>query len=180
MVELNKESLKIWQDLDREPIRYDYGVKAGELIIDIGSYQREWSNEMIKRYGCKTECFEALDNRAAWKFDGTIEVGGAYYYTSSLLPPTGSVQCVDIAPYLQQEIAVLKMNIEGGEYELLSYIIEKGLHKNIRNLQVQFHEVEGLSFQLLYDGLAVELSKTHKLSWRYPFCWENWERKDIC
>jgi hypothetical protein len=179
MVGLNKESLKVWQDQNLEHLRYDYEIGPHQRIIDIGSYQYEWVRGMIHRckYVIMSECFEALDNRAAWKFDGHIEVGGAYYYTSSLLPPTGSVQCVDIAPYLQNEIAVLKMNIEGGEYELLSYIIEKGLHKNIRNLQVQFHEVEGLPYQLLYDGLAVELSKTHKLSWRYPFCWENWERK---
>lgn len=177
MVGLNKQSLKQWQDENLEHLRYEYDLKPGELVIDIGSYRREWSNEMILRYGVKAECFEALDNLAAWVFDGELQIGGAYYYSSSILPPTGWVKCVDIAPYLQREIAVCKINIEGGEYELLSHIIEKGLHKNIRNLQVQFHEVEGLAFQLIYDGIVAELSKTHKLSWRYPFCWENWELK---
>jgi hypothetical protein len=177
MISLNPDSLKQWQDENLEHLRYEYDVKPGELIIDIGSYHREWSNEMINRYGCVAECFDVLDNRGAWTHDTKIRMGGAYYYTSMHENGESWFDCVDIAPYLQKEIAVLKMNIEGGEYELLRYIIDCGIMKNIRNLQVQFHLVDGLYCDDLYELLRNILIKTHSLSWRYPFCWESWELK---
>jgi hypothetical protein len=40
---------------------------------------------------------------------------------------------------------------------------------------VQFHLIEQDN-DLVYGKLSERLSKTHKISWRYPFVWENWER----
>jgi hypothetical protein len=132
---------------------------------------------MVKRYGVAVECFEATDNRAAWVKDMRLKFGGQYYYTSMVEPGNTWYNAVDIAPYLQKETAVLKINIEGAEYVLLQYIISKGLHKNIRNLQVQFHLIEGQNCEELYSLIASALSETHELTWRYPFVWENWRRK---
>lgn len=176
-VSLNKDSLKQWQEQNLEHLRYEYDLKGGEKCLDIGSYQREWANEMIKRYMVTVECFDALDNKAAWLYNGKLAMGGAFYYTSMFAEKTDSeFWCVDIAEYLQQDIAVCKVNIEGGEYQLLKYIIDKGLIKNIDNLQVQFHLIEGKDCEKMYSELAEKLSETHKLTWRYPFCWENWKR----
>lgn len=179
MISLNSESLKTWQKLDLESKRYEYiDIKPGEKILDIGSYQREWSNMMIHKYGVTTECFDVLDNRGAWIKDCKMKMGGAYYYTSLYEPDNGQwFNLVDIAPFLQEEIAVMKINIEGSEYLLLQYIIAKNLQNNIRNLQVQFHQIEGQPYEQMYEGIASVLSETHELVWRYPYCWENWKRK---
>ena len=83
---------------------------------------------------------------------------------------------MDIAKYLQSEVALCKINIEGGEYELLQYIISKGLMKNIKNLQVQFHYIEGKDCEKMYSVIEGLLSLTHRQTWRFPFVWENWER----
>ncbi len=176
MVTIDPEILKIWQDENLEHLRYEYDLQPGEKCLDIGSYRREWADEMIKRYGVEVECFDALDNKAAWLFNGRLAMGGQYYYTSMYETTTTEYWCVDIAPYLQEEIAVLKMNIEGGEYKLLDYIIEKGLMSNVRNLQVQFHLIEGANSKREYELLAKRLSVTHECVWRYPFVWENWKR----
>jgi hypothetical protein len=85
-------------------------------------------------------------------------------------------RCVDIAPYINKEIALLKCNIEGGEYELLNYIIDNGLINRIDNIQVQFHYIEGQDCEKMYEELATKLSKTHSLTWRTAFVWENWKR----
>lgn len=178
MISLNPDSLKQWQEGDMELLRYAYDLYPEDTVLDIGSYQREWGKEIVKRYGCKVEYFDALDNRAAWLFDGEIEMGGAFYYTSMYAESKPfKFTCVDIAPYLQKEIALVKINIEGGEWELLKYILDRGLMGNIIDLQVQFHLIEGWNCQSLYDGLERELRRTHELSWRYPFCWESWQRK---
>jgi hypothetical protein len=159
----------------KEELRYEYDLKETDYVLDIGSYRMEFANEIIKRFGCKVECFDALDGKAAWIEDGMIMMGGAYLYTSMYNEDKQEVKCVDIAPYLK-DVALCKINIEGGEYLLLQYILSKGLQANVRNFQVQFHMVENLEWQKWYDDITKELSKTHKLTWRFPFVWENWER----
>lgn len=178
MVSLSEKYLKQWQDENLEHKRYEYDLNPDDNVLDIGSYRREFADEIHKRYGCHVECFDALDNRAAWTEDGIIELGGQYYYTSQFDPANKrTFRCVDIARYLDQEIALCKINIEGMEYELIQYIISSGLMKNIKYLQVQFHLIEGVNTEAKYKALAKQLSKTHSLTWQYPFVWESWQRK---
>lgn len=175
MVSLNKENLETWQQQDLEHLRYhSYKLNPTDYVIDIGSYRNEWGNEIKRLYGCKVEPFDALNNKAAWLFDGELTFGGAYYYSSIYEPGTTTYKCVDIAPYLNN-VSLVKINIEGGEYDLLDYILSKGLHKNIKYLQVQFHEVEGLDYLTRYEQIKTILQTTHKLQWCYPFVWESWE-----
>lgn len=178
MVSLDQKNLKIWQEENLEYKRYEYDLSPDDLVLDIGSYQNEFGNKIKEMYGCKIEAFDALDNRAAWTYDGALQMGGQYYYTSlyDKDTPQNEFKCVDIAPYLQREVGLVKINIEGGEYELLAYIISQGLIKNIRNLQVQFHLVDAVNLDNIYNTIAHQLSLTHKLEWRYPFVWESWTR----
>ena len=175
MVGIDDGYLKLWQDDGAEMMRYDYEIIPGELCLDLGSYRREWADEMIKRYGCQVECFDALDNRAAWIKEGELEMGGMYYYTSLY---NGGLKmkyrCVDISRFMGQEIAVMKINIEGMEYELLEWILKGNLIRNVRNLQVQFHILPG--YEEKYKSVSDKLKLTHQLTWRYPFVWENWKR----
>lgn len=179
MVSLNEISLKQWQDENLEHLRYEYeGILPGEQVLDIGSYRMEWGNEMIKRYGVKIESFDALDNKAAWTYNGRIRTGGAYYYTSMFDENiVNEYWCVDIAPYLEKEIAVCKINIEGGEYDLIKYILDRGLIKNIRNLQVQFHLIKGRNCEAMFNVLDREIKHTHDQIFDYHFCWTYWKRK---
>lgn len=172
-------ALKEWQEKDMEHLRYEYDLKTDDLVLDIGSYRREFADEIIRRYGCKVECFDALDNRAAWTHDGTLNMGGQYYYTSMFDDQSAQQQftCVDIRPFLQNEVALLKMNIEGGEYELLNFMINERCHEKVRNFQIQFHLVDGIDTEDYYSKIALFLGITHELTWRVPFVWENWRRK---
>lgn len=169
-----------WQSENLERLRYEYDLKPTDTVLDIGSYRMEWATEIIKRYGSRVVCFDALDNNAAWIFDGELEMGGQYYYTSMFdtgeLGQVRKVKCVDIARWLKDDIALMKVNIEGGEVDLLNYIISKGLMYKINYLQVQFHYVSGLDSEGLYQDIARKLSLTHSLQWREPFVWESWKR----
>lgn len=173
MVELGDQTE--WQEGNLEYLRYEYYLKPGDYVLDIGSYRREFADEIIKKFGCRVECFDALDDRAAWTHDGVLTMGGAFYYTSAFdTKGQRQVKCVDIAPFIKS-VSLCKINIEGMEYALLEYILDKGLIGEIKNLQVQFHLIEGTDCKGLYQRIANRLSETHKLTWRYPFVWENWE-----
>lgn len=165
----------LWNKDKAETLRYEYDINENSYVIDIGSYRREWAHEIEKRYGCIVECFEALDNRAAWKFDGELEFGGEFYYSSQLekVKPY-KYKCFDIARWIDKKVDLLKINIEGAEYELIGYLLEKDLIDRIENIQVQFHLVEGMECEKLYLQISEGLKKSHRISWRYPFVWENW------
>jgi FkbM family methyltransferase len=190
-VTLNEQSQDIWQSRGLEYLRYEYpDLLPDSIVIDLGAYRGEWAQAVHCRYGCKVVCVEPgpwandwqhgeVVNKLAATHNGTMQVGGAYYYTSAHEPATHEYDCFDINELLDQyrEIALLKMNVEGMEYELLPHVIDAGLHRHIRNLQVQFHLIEGRDSEREYDVIAEKLGETHQRSWYYRHCWENWRRK---
>ncbi len=92
-----------------------------------------------------------------------------------------TVQLKSIVDFIQentiQSVDLIKINIEGGEYELLEALIENNLIPVFKNIQVQFHDF------LLDDGkermisIQENLSKTHQITYQYEFVWENWQLK---
>lgn len=187
-VTLNQESLDFWQRENLERLRYEYDLKPDDVVIDLGAYRGEWASEIRARYGCCVIAVEPTDSidgwqcetikKAAWLFDGKLRVGGAYYYTSAFEPATHEYECFDVNCLLSRfdEIALLKINVEGSEYDLLEHIYKAGLMPRIRDLQVQFHLIEGEDSRMRYEVLSELLMETHTLAWQYFFCWENWRR----
>lgn len=187
-VTLHEDSLNIWQAQNLEHLRYEYDLKPDDVVIDLGAYRGEWASEIRARYGCCVIAVEPTDSidgypceyikKAAWLFDGKLRLGGAFYYTSAFEDQTHEYECFDVNSLLSRfdEITLLKINIEGSEYELLRHIIDAKLHKRIRNLQVQFHLIEDEPIEEMYGQIASKLRETHCLTFYYSFCWENWRR----
>jgi hypothetical protein len=74
------------------------------------------------------------------------------------------------------EIDLMKINIEGGEYDLLDRIVNTGVVKQIKNIQVQFHDFVPNAEKRM-PNIQEKLSLTHELTYQYLFVWENWKRK---
>lgn len=178
VVTLDEISLKEWQEKDLEHLRYEYPLTANDLVIDAGSYRGEFASEIKRRYGCRVEEYDPLNNVALWCYQGTIKTGGAYYYTSFYEQGGTEYPCVDVVEVFSHyaEIALMKINVEGCEYQLLKRMIEHGIISKVKYLQVQFHLIAGIDTDKLYESIKTELSKTHEIEWRYPFCWESWRR----
>lgn len=73
-------------------------------------------------------------------------------------------------------IDLLKINVEGSEYDIMKNIFDSNLTSKINNYQIQFHHLSSECDKLLYD-IREELSKTHKQDWNYEWVWENWSLK---
>jgi FkbM family methyltransferase len=101
---------------------------------------------------------------------------------SSVFRPSDArekIQLVDAVRFFEehdiQHINLMKINIEGGEYELLEHLLQTGFIKNIENIQVQFHQLtEGYAERM--SAIQKSLSQTHSLTYQYPMVWENWQR----
>jgi hypothetical protein len=187
-VTLNEENQAIWQSQNLEHLRYEYDLRPTDVVIDLGAYRGEWASEIRARYGCCVIAVEPTDSidgyecetikKAAWTFNGKLRFGGAYYYTSAFEEQTHEYDCFDVNSLLSRfdDIALLKMNIEGAEWPLLEHIYRSGCLKRIRDLQVQFHLIEGQDCVMRYEVISELLNETHLLTWQYPFVWENWRR----
>lgn len=194
IITLDAEGLVEWQSQNMEGKRYEYDLVDGDLVLDIGAYRGEFASLIASIYhGVKIICFEPTGHcpdfhnphivtvhKAASDFNGHIEMGGDYLYTSVFTKKgSRSFPSVDISNYCRdfKEISLCKINIEGGEYDLLYHMCITGMTPKIKNLQVQFHKVEGLDWEKRYETISKMLEPTHAIEWRVPFVWESWKRK---
>jgi FkbM family methyltransferase len=76
-----------------------------------------------------------------------------------------------------KDVDLMKINIEGGEYELLEHLIEAKLVVQIKNIQVQFHDFVPDAHKRM-TAIQRELERTHTVTYQSEFVWENWARVD--
>lgn len=184
----------VWHRDFNEEKRYQYQLDKSSVVVDIGAFDGEFAEKILHKFGCNVYIFEPTDaieqwahwygggrvqifRKAAWTYDGKLKMGGESFWVSTKEQYNFTeVDCVDIATHFPQSVVDLcKINIEGGEYELLLHMVENNMMPSIRNLQVQFHLIDGEGSELMYNTIEAVLRKTHKLSWRCPFVWESWE-----
>ena len=94
---------------------------------------------------------------------------------------TEEIEIIDIKKWFEnmniREVDLVKINIEGGEYELLERMIETGIIKMIDSLQVQFHEISVDSDRRM-KKIQQDLEETHFPTYQYKYVWENWKRNN--
>lgn len=198
--EHDKEIRRWYADGGDEKLRYDYDLNSDSLVLDIGGYKGQFASDIYARYNCRVLVFEPVKSFAEkiknrFKKNPMIEVfclalgsnrrqdvmflgddGSSVFRNSS---KKESIQFVDVAEFFAehniQDIDLMKINIEGGEYELLPRLFETGLISRIKQVQVQFHDLQPESEARMYE-ICRTLSKTHTPTYQYKFVWENWAR----
>ena len=184
---------------------YEAPLDASSVVFDAGAFLGDWAAKIAEKYdpnlylfepnpGCfpglherfsgnkKVRCFEyGLHNT-----DGTcalVQIGpGSSLFPETAAPnaPSSVVDLRDILGVLDEigcrEVDLLKLNIEGGEYEVLERLIATGRISDIRCLIVQFHEWRGSAYARRHR-IRRALRRSHVLDWDYPFIWEKWTRR---
>lgn len=181
--------------------RLNYELDKNSIVVDLGGYKGYWTENINKKFGCKIYILEPLkvfygDLIEKFKeYNNIVPINVALLNKnentemsikgdmSSLFDPGENneiVECLDVKDFFQKyeidKIDVLKINIEGSEYDLLDRIIELNLHPNIKNMQIQFHRfIENCDSRRI--SIQNRLSDTHKCTWNYDWIWENWQLK---
>jgi FkbM family methyltransferase len=183
-----------------ETLRMNYPLDRDSVVLDLGGYKGQWSSDIFSRYLCRIHIFEPQPdhaNKIAQRFakndliklhpfaigaeQGEADLSVAGDGSSLYLPGVHRilVQVSTIETVLNSEgideVALMKVNIEGGEYDLLEGLTSNGLIRRIRNLQVQFHDFVP-NAQVRMEAIQRRLQRTHRLTYQYPFIWESWER----
>lgn len=200
--EKNKE--KWYTDKSEKVLRYEYLLNKDSIVIDVGGYEGDFASELYSRYlstifvfepvkkyvhhlnhrfssnpsikvipkglGAKNETLKihVMDEASSYNRVETIHKKGV----------EEDILIMDVVDFFNnykiEKVDLIKINIEGGEYDLLDRMIDMGYIEKCKNLQIQFHDFYP-DFQKRYDYIKKELSKTHHLTYNYPFVWENWE-----
>ena len=185
-----------------QTIRFDYPLTTNSLVFDIGGFKGAWAQTIHAKYSCRIRIFEPIpaflaeiENRfqdnskitispyALSDTSGTVtfydlEQGSGAFFRR---PGAKEVQCetkaiTDVIAEVDGDIDLMKMNIEGGEYEILPALLNNGIER-VKNLTIQFHNfIPNASAKR--DAIREQLRRTHIEQWCYPFVWENWKRRD--
>lgn len=184
-----------------QTLRLDYNLNSHSITFDLGGYEGEWANNIFSKYQCSIYIFEPVplyakkikkrfeQNSKIRVYDFGLSNSSKFFnlYLSddgtSEFKNKGKIikgKLVDYVSFIKNEnikkIDLMKFNIEGGEYDLLEYLISSGYVKYIKNLQIQFHNFVP-NAKLRMQNIQFLLKKTHKLTYQYAFLWENWRLK---
>lgn len=196
-----KRTSSWFRDLGDKTLRLDYDLNEQSLVFDVGGYEGQWSSDIYAMYNCHIHIFEPVEIFATniekrfsrnqkitvHKFGLSaktqpIEMGfqrdSSSIFNADKNPVSATLVCA--ADFISQNhietIDLMKINIEGGEYDLLDHLIASGLVARIKNIQVQFHDfVPDAETRMV--NIQKELNQTHFLTYQYPFVWENWQLK---
>ncbi len=199
----NEEDFSRWlADSGDSTHRLNYNLNENSIVFDMGGYKGEWTQKIFEKYKSNIFIFEPVDefyniicktikgNQKIQPFkyglgskDEDLEIS-ITHDSSSVFNKEGSLEKISIKSFKDffesnkiSNIDLIKINIEGGEYDLLEHIISEGLQTNIKNIQVQFHRFIPECSERR-NKIREELSKTHELTYDYDFIWENWRLKE--
>ncbi|PVA11457.1 FkbM family methyltransferase [Pelagivirga sediminicola] len=172
------------------------------MVLDFGGYLGEWSDRVLAQYHSATiHMFEPHPDFAAKLQDkygpdarvhvhdfalgaraGTMDMPDAADGSSAVAAHERSFQARIVAVqdfFAQHDLLtadLVKINIEGGEYDLLPALMDSGDITRLNRIQVQFH-LFSEDLIAARDAIRTRLEQTHDCVWSYPFVWEEWRRK---
>jgi FkbM family methyltransferase len=180
--------------------RFDYDMARDSLVFDLGGYEGQWASDLYARQRCRIEVFEPVAKFAAAIAERfrknpdirvhafalgastraeTLSVHGASSSAYKSKSATEEVRFVDVAQWFEEQrihdVRLMKINIEGGEYELLERMLERGLAARVADLQIQFHNFSKDAADRM-AAIQRGLAATHRPTYQYRFVWENWRR----
>jgi FkbM family methyltransferase len=186
-----------------EALRYRFNLDRNSLVMDLGGYKGHFVLEILKQHECRMWVFEAMPEYSARLSRRLGRIPGVRIFAyglagtdqtallkvdedaSSVFEAGGGrtvrIKLKSVLGFLKgarpKQIDLMKVNIEGGEYELLEKLCDSAWMPKLRRLQVQFHPfVPGALGRM--KAIHAQLQRTHKLEWGFPMVWESWVLKE--
>lgn len=181
-----------------ESLRYQYPLSPKSRVIDCGYFKGTFAHGITTKYNCRVDAYEPVRE---WYEFGSEAVGLALpkvhlYHgavgcwrgttkmvikgdsTGAFADPTGR-EIEETPLHLIDDVIgdgcdLLKLNIEGGEFDVLERMIKCDLAERCRDIQVQFHTCVPET-EKRYEWIKWNLLTTHFLTYHFPWCWENYQ-----
>ncbi len=192
---------KWFKDHGDNTLRLDYDLTENSVVFDVGGYEGSFSEKIYNKYKSNIYIFEPVSSFYSKINDQFKNIEKVHIYDFGLAnenkeleislsgdassthinsKKTEKIKLQSIVDFIKknniQNISLIKINIEGGEFDLLPALLEDDIINHIENLQIQFHTfIENAEAKR--EEIRYKLSKTHELTYDYYFIWENWKLK---
>jgi FkbM family methyltransferase len=202
MIETHQQVVDRWFAGRRDQtLRLDYPLTKQSMVLDLGGYEGGWAAAIYECYRPTVHIFEpvrkfaeAIEHRfasvpkiiphrfglagATGKATIALEKDGSSIF--SHCAATEEIQLQSAADFFAEykiaRVDLMKINIEGCEYDLLDHMLDAGLVGRVGDIQVQFHHFIP-DAPARRAAIQQRLVQTHEQTWEYPFVWENWRLK---
>jgi FkbM family methyltransferase len=172
-------------------------------VLDLGGYEGQWTSDIYSRYTCpvyvfepvkeyfeliryrfennsKIRCFQLGLSNSTYQTEITINEFASSTYNQTKQGKKETIQIKSFIEFTVEKqithVDLMKINIEGGEYDLLDSVIANGWIKNINQLLIQFHQfVENADERR--NRIREKLKETHTEVFNYEYVWEYWKLK---
>lgn len=190
-----------WFLFNREKLKYSIKFNHTGLVLDMGSYLGDYTEVILKNnpqltfwlYEPISEFFSVCTNKfhnkenivvhqKAVSADGRkfkMQIDGLRSRQKSVNFSEGvTIDSISIQEIFDSisEIQLVKMNIEGMEYECLEQLIRTNSLIKAKYLLIQFHNFEKDSLNRR-DLLQKKMAKDFENIYSYEWMWELWMRK---
>jgi FkbM family methyltransferase len=179
--------------------RLNYDLNERSIVVDLGGYEGKWTQKIVNRYECNAYLFEPIPHfmrtcqghlshypkisffpyaigEKNGKENITVAADSSSIFGGGAGAQTVEIEVIDVAHFLNLipvQVDLIKVNIEGGEYHLLTMLQILNQVRRFRDIQVQFHTFVPNATVRRTD-IREHLSKTHHITYDYEFVWENW------
>ena len=183
-----------------QTLRLDYDLGPQSVVYDVGGYEGNFAADILCLFGCRVEVFEPIPDffdMIEVRFRRNPQIGRHRFGLSAVdetalmtlerglssavivdeVPATEPVSLRDIVGVFDElghdRVDLMKINIEGGEYDLFDRMIACDITRRVTHFQIQFH-LHVPDAQVRMERITAALEQTHELKWRYPWVWESW------
>ena len=184
------------KDNDYDLLR-SFDLNENSLVVDIGMYTGVWLKDMYCKYRCNCIGVEPIqeyfskaqniltDSSKIFLFDGALTNFKKSMYTNidgdaSCLTENNSnnktikIKKIKIQSFfnsIQNVIDVLQINVEGSEYDILPIILKTNILDNVKNIQIQFHNINEKSKEYMNDIIKKIKNRGFEMKFNYEFVW---------
>jgi FkbM family methyltransferase len=184
-----------------EELRYAYSLTKNSIVWDVGGFMGNFAKDIYTKYSSQVTVFEPVFHERVTNFlkpyfpdikvlpiglgattrTETFAIGGdstgLFLEKNRGEQVTVNIQSIEELFDKNKGIDLLKLNCEGMEFEILESILNLNFTPYIKNIQVQFHSCTP-DHTARYADIAEKLKKTHFLTYRTPWIWENWQLRE--
>mgnify|MGYP000850246845 CR=1 FL=1 len=189
---------------DKKRVQYP-DLNSRSMVWDAGGYRGDWASAIYRATGANIFIFEPVEdyvlticnrfenhgekvqvfNFGIWDKNVNHDVYGADDGVTMFGPegvPGTKLPFRDIRTVMDElldpggTIDLLKLNIEGAEYNVIEALIDSGKINQIKHLQVQFHDFH-TGDRKRRQAIQKKLAQSHTLMWNLDFVFESWSHK---
>lgn len=200
---IQMERVKPWFKIKGDKnLRVNYALNENSVVFDLGGYKGDFAADIFCKYNCEIYIFEPIKefyDITVKRFSKNQKIKVFHFglssknefakigltdNSSSVFTESKNVQNIQlqsITNFLKEKkiskVDLIKINIEGGEYEVLESLIENNAISIFKNIQVQFHDFIIPDAKGRMMNIQENLTVTHELTYQFEFVWENWKIK---